>query len=287
VLLAGHLSARDVVVASYNVGNYLKMERRVGEQTIPDAPKPGEEIAAVIEVIKEIDPDILGLVEIGDEADLEDLRARLKAAGLDYPGKEWVKGTDAARHLALLSRFPIVARNSRDEVPFELDGAQRRVGRGILDVTVKLPDHYLLRLVGAHLKSRREVPDFDQADMRAKEAWCLREHLDNILKANPEENLLLFGDLNDTKNEYPVKELAGHAKSPLRMKNLFLADRHGYRWTHYWATADTYSRIDYLLVSPGLSPEINMDKSGISSSRVWDKASDHRAIFSTIEVPEE
>jgi exonuclease III len=71
------------------------------------------------------------------------------------------------------------------------------------------------------------------------------------------------------------------------MKNLFLADRHGYRWTHYWATADTYSRIDYLLVSPGLSPEINMDKSGISSSRVWDKASDHRAIFSTIEVPEE
>ena len=286
LFLAGHVSARDVVVASYNVENYLKMERRVGGNIVSDAPKPEGEIEAVIGVLKDIDPDILGLVEMGDESDLEGFRARLKAAGLDYPEKEWVKGADAARHVALLSRFPIVARNSKDDVPFELNNTQMRIGRGILDVTVKLSDDYLLRLVGAHLKSRREVPDFDQAAMRAKEAWYLRGHLNDILRVNPDENLLLFGDLNDTKNEYPVKELLGHAKDPLRMTDLFLADRHGYRWTHYWSTADIYSRIDYLLVSQGLWPEIAMDKSGISSPAIWFKASDHRAIFCTIRVPE-
>ena len=274
-------------MASYNVENYLKMERRVDGKVVPDAPKPEEEIAAVIRVVKQINPDILGIVEMGDEAVLEDFRARLKAAGLDYPNKEWVRGSDPARHLALLSRFPIVARNSRNEVPFELNGTQMRLGRGILDVAVKLSDSYSLHLVGAHLKSRREVPEFDQAAMRAKEALLLREHLNAILKAKPEENLLLFGDLNDTKNEYPVKALTGgSAKDPLRMKDLFLTDRYGYRWTHYWQAADIYSRIDYLMVSMGLWPEINMDKSGISSSKIWFKASDHRAIFTTIKVPE-
>lgn len=271
-------------MASYNVENYLRMERRVDGKTVPDAPKPAEEISAVIAVIKEINPDILGIVEIGDEAMLDDLRDRLKAAGLDYPHKEWVRGTDAARHLALLSRFPMVARNSRDEVPFELNGTRMRIGRGILDVTVRLPDNDLLHLVGAHLKSRREVPDFDQATMRAREAGLLREHLDSILKANPGEKVLLFGDLNDTKNEYAVKLLTGSARDPLRMKDLNLSDRHGDRWTHYWAAADIYSRIDYLLVSLKLWPDINMDKSGISCSKLWSKASDHRAIFTTIKT---
>ena len=286
LLLAGNLRAGNVVVASYNVENYLKMERKVDGKTVPDAPKPEQEIAAVIDVVKEINPDILGIVEMGDEKTLDEFRARLKAAGLDYPHKEWVRGTDAARHVALLSRFPIVARNSRDEVPFELNGKQMRVGRGILDVTVKLADNFLLHLVGAHLKSRREVPDLDQVAMRAKEAWYLREHLDKILQVNPEEKLLLFGDMNDTKNEYPIKELLGSTRDPLRMKDLFLTDYYGYRWTHYWSSADIYSRIDYLMVSQGLWPDINMDKSGISSSRIWYKASDHRAIFTTIKVPE-
>ena len=286
LLLAGNLRAGNVVVVSYNVENYLKMERKVDGKTVPDAPKPEQEIAAVIDVVKEINPDILGIVEMGDEKTLDEFRARLKAAGLDYPHKEWVRGTDAARHVALLSRFPIVARNSRDEVPFELNGKQMRVGRGILDVTVKLADNFLLHLVGAHLKSRREVPDLDQVAMRAKEAWYLREHLDKILRANPEEKLLLFGDMNDTKNEYPIKELLGSTRDPLRMKDLFLTDYYGYRWTHYWSSADIYSRIDYLMVSQGLWPDINMDKSGISSSRIWYKASDHRAIFTTIKVPE-
>lgn len=279
------LRAGEVVVASYNLENYLRMERRVDGKKVLDAPKPAEEVEAVVEVLREIQPDVLGLVEMGDESMLEDLRGRLKAAGLDYPHKEWVKGTDAARHLALLSKFPIVERHSRDEVPFELNGTRHHIGRGILDVTVQLSDSYRLRLVGAHLKSKREVPDFDQAEMRGKEAWFFREHLNKILEANPEENLLLFGDLNDTKNEYPVKELMGSSKDPFRMKDLFLTDRYGYRWTHFWSTADVYSRIDYMLASSGLLPEVNMDKSGISSSKIWYKASDHRAIFCTVKVP--
>ncbi len=281
--LVGGLSAKEVVVASYNVENYLSMKRRVGGKSA-NAPKPEEEKAAVVEAIKEISPDVLGIIEIGTEADLEDLRLRLKAAGIDYPHKEWVKGADEARHVALLSKLPIVARNSRDDVPFELNGQHTRIGRGILDVSVALSDSENLRLIGLHLKSRREVPEFDQVAMRAKEAWHVRRHLDEVLGKNPDQKLIVFGDLNDTKNEYPVKEIAGSSRDPLRLKDLFLTDRYGYRWTHYWSTADIYSRIDYLLVSRGLLPDIIKEKSGISSAREWYKGSDHRAVFATLNV---
>lgn len=280
------LPAKEVVVASYNLENYLKMERRVNGKTIPEAPKPEEEIAAVIEVIQQIHPDILGIVEMGDETMLEDFQKRLKAAGLDYPHREWARGADPARHLALLSRYPIIARNSLDEVPFELNSTRQRVCRGILDVTVQIDDSYKLRLVGAHLKSRRKVPEFDEQAMRAKEASLFRKHLDEILMSDPDTNLMLFGDLNDTKNEHPIKELIGAKGSPGHMRDLFLTDRQGLRWTHFWSAADIYSRIDYLLVSNGLWPEIAMDRSGISNARNWYKASDHRAIYTTVRTPE-
>ena len=253
---------------------------------VPDAPKPEEEIAAIIGTLQEIKPDILGVVEMGSGPMLDDFQSRLKAAGLDYPNRERVEGADPMRHIALLSRFPIVARNSRGDVPFELNGTRQRMSRGILDVTVQLSDCYTLRLVGAHLKSKRQVPEFDEKTMRAKEAGLLKEHLDKILTANPHEKLMLFGDLNDTKNEYPVRELIGPPGSPGYMKDLFLTDRYGYHWTHFWSAADIYSRIDYLLVSRALLPGINLERSGISSYRMWYKASDHRAIYSTISIPE-
>lgn len=285
VLLPASLPASDVVFAAYNVENYLLMDRVVERKKVPNAPKPESEIAAVIAIIKEVSPDILGLTEMGERSSLQDIQARLKAVGLDYPHSEWVLGADAARHIALLSRFPITARNSQDNVPFELDGQQRRMARGLLDVSVRLSESMTLRLVGLHLKSRRQVPDFDQGDFRAKEALCVRRHLDRILTENPNEKVLLFGDLNDTKNELPIREILGPRKSPAHMRDIFLLDQHGQRWTHFWAAADIYSRIDYLLASRALWPLIDSKRSGISPSRTWYLGSDHRLIYATISVP--
>jgi len=213
---------------------------------------------------------------------LEDLQRRLRAAGLDYSHREWVNGTDEVRHICLLSKFPIVERNSRDDVSFELDGKTLRMNRGILDVTVEVNPGYRLRLVGAHLKSRRVVPEYDQALMRAKEAWSLREHVDAILAAAPETNLMLFGDLNDTKNEYPVRQIIGWKGAPNHMMDLWLRDSRGEHWTYYWKAADEYSRIDYLLVSPALVKEVITEKCGIDDSPYWNQASDHRAIYAVI-----
>jgi endonuclease/exonuclease/phosphatase family metal-dependent hydrolase len=282
LLLCGPLLSDEIVVASYNVENYWLGERETSASLIQEPPKPEAEIAAVIKVLKRIKPDILGVMEIGDESMLEDFQRRLRTAGLDYPYREWIEGADDVRHICLLSRFPIVERNSRNDVPLDLDGKTLRMNRGILDVTVEVNPDYRLRLVGAHLKSRRDVPEYDQARMRAKEALLLREHIDEILAAEPATNLMLFGDLNDTKNEYPIRQIIGAKGSPSYMMDLWLRDGRGERWTYYWKTADEYSRIDYLLVSPGLVKEVIFEKCGIDDSPDWNEASDHRAIYAVI-----
>ncbi len=273
---------QPVVAASYNVENWLSMDRFIDGRKVPGQPKPESEKQAVIDVLSAIKPDILGIVEIGRRKDLDDLASRLKQAGLDYPHREWVEGGDPARHVALLSRHPIVARNSRSDIRVSLNGRLYPIERGILDVTIEPAPGYRLRLLGAHLKSKRAVPDYDEAAMRAKEAWALRQYIDGILEKDPKANLLLFGDLNDTKNEYPIREILGQPHGAQRLTDLLLTDRNGERWTHFWKTADIYSRIDYFIASPGLLPEIIRSRSGINQSKNWHTASDHRAIFTAI-----
>ncbi len=286
---AAHLSlplraAEPFTVVAYNVANWLVTDRFVDNRPVDAAPKPDDEKDAVVSIIASHKPAIVGVTEMGSRDDLEDLRRRLKAKGLDYPHVEWHEGLDPHRHVALLSQFPIVARNSK-KIAFDLNGQPQGVQRGVLDVTVEPAPGYQLRLIGLHLKSRRPVPEFDEKTLRAKEAWFVRQHIDGIFKADPKTRLLVFGDLNDTKNEYPLRELMGARSSPRRLVDIPVEDSLGQRWTHYWRTADEYARIDFFLASPTLLPEIDRAKSGINDAPDWLKASDHRAIFLTITPP--
>ena len=282
-LIAPCASAREVIFAYYNVENYLPMDRKQGKLLVKNAPKPEAEVRALIQVLKSIKPDIVGVAEMGDRKMLADFQSRLRKAGMNLPHVEWVRGDDQnERHLALLSRFPIVSRNSLSEVPVELGGRRHRMGRGILDATVQIEPDYRLRLVGIHLKSKRPVPMYDQQTFRNREAVIVRNHIKKILTAKPEENLLVFGDFNDTKNEFAVREILGPPGSSTSLRDLHLRDRSGLTWTHFWSYADVYSRIDYLLASRDLWPEINLRRSGIGDIRESRDASDHRALFTTI-----
>lgn len=278
--------AEDIVVAAYNLENYLRMDRRAKGEMVTDAPKPEHEIGAIIRIISGLKPDILGLMEIGGPDMLDDLQARLKAAGVDLPHRVWVRGADEERHLALLSRFPITSDQSRNDVSFPLGGRIQRMPRGILDTTIQINPGYRLRLLGAHLKSKRTVPGYDETKLREEESRQLRVHTDAILQKDPATNLLLFGDLNDTKNEFPIRQIMGTPRTPTYMRDIWLRDSRGETWTHYWKTADIYSRIDYILVSPALAPEVIWKKCGIDDSPSWKEASDHRAIYATISASE-
>lgn len=268
----------EVIFASYNLENYLRKERKGGGE---DIPKPEKEIAALVRIIKDINPDILGISEIGPPGEFEDFKKRLDKEGLGYTHFEYVDGPDAERHVALLSRLPIVARQSQADVSFTLHGRQEKVKRGFLDVTVRLSDTYTLRLVGVHLKSKLAAVE-GEALIRRNEAHLLREYVRKIVNTDPNVNLLLYGDFNDTKNEPAIHEIMGQRGAPDYLTDLWLKDEVGDHWTEYWKYADVYSRIDYIFVSRALLPRIVQNKCGIYRSPDWNEASDHRPIVATV-----
>jgi len=285
ILLAiGHLlrgeEPREIIFCTYNLENLS--EGKVADEASPRGTKPKspEAIATQIRIIREISPDILGVCEMGAPVMFERFRSDLRAAGVDFPHSEYVLAGDEDRRLALLSRFPIVARESQTDLRFELNGREEQMRRGILDVTVDV-NGYQLRCVGVHLKSKLPVPQ-GEALIRRFEAQKLRQHLDRIFSADPAVNLICYGDFNDTRNEPMFQHVVGTRGTRGFLTDLPCADASGDRWTHYWKTADQYSRIDYLFVSSGLLREVTPTGSRIYRSADWNIASDHRPVFTAI-----
>jgi endonuclease/exonuclease/phosphatase family metal-dependent hydrolase len=131
------------------------------------------------------------------------------------------------------------------------------------------------------LKSKVPVPD-GEAIMRRHEAQELRKHLDAILTAEPQTNLVCYGDFNDSKDQPMFSTITGARGTPTHMQDLAAKDALGDRWTFYWKVSDEYTRIDYLFVSPALVHEVIKEKSRVYRGPDWDIASDHRAVYTSI-----
>ena len=263
--------SQEFLVASYNLENYtLQSAERVRPKSVPAR-------EAIADVVADAHPDILGVCELGSLEALADLRQRLARRGLTFLDTEFVDGPDPDRHVALLSRFPIVRRDSVEKVPFELNGLPELVRRGILDVTVQVTPSYFLRLVGVHLKSKLPVPE-GEALVRRMEAQLVREHVEGILGENPRVQLLVYGDFNETREEAAIHALQGSRGTLNALSELSAQDANGERWTHYRQFTDVYSRIDYFFANKALRSVLVPGGARISQSPQWRKASDHRLI---------
>lgn len=291
VSFAGVLSAADappakqkVVAVWWNLRNYRLEPVRGDEGKILTPAKSAGSIDAITRTITRLRPDILGLAEIGSRSDLDDLQRRLKKVGVDLPHATWVDGEDQHRHIALLSKFPIETNHDTTSTVHD-SGIPRRVQRGFLDCTLVVRPDFSLRILGAHFKSPRVVPDFDQAAQRRGESLLLRQRIVSILAKDPATPLLLFGDLNDAKNSPAVDGLTGRRGTLSSMTILPLADRQGDTWTYHWAEPDEYTRVDYMMAGNALRRLIDRRGSLIPRERDWMKASDHRPLVVTINLP--
>lgn len=275
-------SSTGLRFVAYNVENWLILENRYDYETrvsSKNAPKPEKEKSAVVEILVNARPDAIGVCEIGSKEDLLDIQTRLKTAGLDLPHSHFASGIDSSRHLGLLSRYPIVSTAKPADTEYKLNGKEYAIQRGILDATIQSPDQRQWRLLGVHLKSKREVEDGDQNQMRINEAQLLRKHIDEILKTDPQARLISYGDFNDTRASAPIRIIQGPNNSPRAMSPIGLHDSRKEYWTHFWAKEDSYSRFDYIFFSQALKKEVVFQECGILDPANWNEASDHRAVL--------
>lgn len=278
-------TAETFRVAEYNVENYLDQPTESRHFV-----KSAEAKAKIRESIKAANPDVLALEEMGSTNALLELRASLKAEGLDFPYWEHVSGFDTNIHVAVLSKFPIVARQPHTNDNFLLDGRRFRVSRGFAEVEIQAAPNFTFTLITAHLKSRRPVPQADEAELRLQEATILRGIIDEHLLGNPNAKFIVLGDFNDVQNSPSTKEVIGHGK--LKLFDTRPAERNGDNapnpnphyaprnicWTHYYGVEDSFARIDYILLSPALKSYWQADETYIPAIPNWGVGSDHRII---------
>ncbi|MGC3959521.1 MAG: endonuclease/exonuclease/phosphatase family protein [Verrucomicrobiota bacterium] len=293
ILLSVVAQAETFRLAAYNVENYLDKPTETRKNVKSEAAK-----AKVREVILAMKPDVIAFEEMGSLSAFLELRDSLKKDGLDFPHYEHVKGFDTNIHVCVLSKFPIVASRSHTNENFLLNGKRFQVSRGFSEVDIKVNDNYQFTLLGAHLKSRRAIADADEAELRLEEAKLLRAIVDKHLATKPDANIVVLGDLNDTYNTKAIKEVVGTGKNKLvdtRPAEQNNGDnlpnpanpRYSPRnetWTHYYGVEDSYSRIDYILLSPGMAKEWVKDQSFIPVVPNWGQASDHRPVLVTLEA---
>lgn len=281
-------SAADTFrVATYNLENYVLTA--VGSRPA----KTEESRARIRKNILALKPDVLALQEVGGQAALRELQDSLAADGLSFPHAELVPGFDTNIQVAILSRFPIVARRFHSKESYLLQGRRFRVSRGFGEVDIQVNDRYIFTLLTAHLKSKRASDAADEGDMRLEEAKLLREKIDARLAANPRANLLVAGDLNDSKNSPALREIMGARGRPRLVDTRPAertpgaapaappADRRSVTWTHFYAAEDLYSRIDYLLLSSGMAREWVETNTFVLATPEWGDASDHRPLVAT------
>jgi endonuclease/exonuclease/phosphatase family metal-dependent hydrolase len=283
-------SAASFRVATYNLANYVL------QPTETRKVKTAEAKAKVQETLAVMNADVIAFEEMGDRAALEELRKDMGKHGLGYPYLEHVSGFDTNIHVAVMSRLPIVARRSHTNDSFLLNGRRFQVSRGFAEVDIQVNDQHTFTLFAAHLKSKRVVPEADEAELRLEEAKLLREKINARLAADPNANIIVMGDLNDTKDSASTRAVIGRGKA--KLVDLRPAEANGddspaerpdwdpsrITWTHFYGKEDSYARIDYILATPGLANYLVRDKTFIICMSNWGVASDHRALVATFEL---
>jgi len=270
----------DLRIATYNLNNYLIMDRRVGERWQPAYPKPESEKIIIRQIILEQSPDILALQEMGSPEFLNELRADLAKQGLDYAHAVHLSGPDPARHIALLSKVPPVEVVKHTDLDFKYFDQRERVKRGMLELVFEDARGDIFKLFIVHLKSKYTVlkEDAESQLRRNREARACR---DRIIERSFElgvDRFLVAGDFNDHPDSGPLRRFY-HRGDMILGDLLPASDSRGEVWTYFYAKRGQYSLVDGFVVSPAMGPGIKGGRGYIVDTSGALDGSDHRMVY--------
>lgn len=272
------LSGPPVRFLMHNVQNYFVAGEKTRSRYV-NKPKSETSCHAVAEVIASANPDVVGLIEVGGPLALSNLQARLKRLGCDLSHSHILVRQGEDRALAVLSRYPIVHESSKAD--YGLYGQQkRRMLRGILDITVRVPDGRMFRIVGAHLKSRVADDAAAAQSLRTREARTLAMYLQQTMRRQPGMPVLVYGDWNDGPKDDSLQVLTQGISDDAALQRLSPEDSDGDSWTLYYKADREYFTFDQIYVNSVLGSRRKKGcKCGVVDHPAGKIASDHRAVW--------
>lgn len=221
--------------------------------------KFNEAAQAVAAFVKEINADVIGLEEVGDERDVHELLDEVRKLGLDYPycvvGSPVEEGT--FQNNAVFSKFeltdPIAPLPGREAYDTELDDPEAESWTGVrkgLRVTFTAYEQTFYLFV-LHLTSERGGYDADAR--RIAEASIVRRDYLPLLTSG--KNVIVIGDLNDRINDPAIRRIRGRDDiQPDLIQTgryyYFDRDKLDSRWTYDFRGAR--QQIDHILPSESI-----------------------------------
>lgn len=284
LLIAVSAWAERLTVATYNLENYVVTDRMVEGIYHKEYPKPEAEKDALRTVIRSLNADVIVFQEMGPLPYLKELQRDLGQEGCVYPNAELLEGEDTDRHVAVFSKRPFTRVTKHTDLEFGYFGKTEHVKRGLLEVRLQVGGTEL-SLFTVHLKSRFTDRSDDpmSALRRAGEAGAVRSRILALYPDPDSAHFLILGDFNDVPRSRPVVALSHKGKTVIS-EPLPAADSRGEVWTHCYHKEESYSRIDYILVSPGLKEAVVDGHARIADGPETFIASDHRPVVATLEL---
>jgi len=278
-VLLSALVGEELRVATYNVRNYLVMDRYLDGGWRPAYPKPEAEKETIRQIIKEASPDILVLQEMGTLDFLEELRSDLELEGIEYKYIVHMQGADEDRHLAVLSKQSPQEVVRHTDLDFKYFEERELVKRGMLEMTFGSgADQF--KLFTVHLKSRYTDNKEDQESSmrRTREAEACRDRIVERTLDQGFDHYLIAGDFNDHPVSSTMRRF--YSRGDLEIGTRVPAfDSRDELWTYFYEKEARYEAVDGFVASVSMFPRIKEARAQIVDRAGALKGSDHRMVY--------
>lgn len=218
-------------------------------------------------------PEIIGLCEVENRQVVEDLtktqalaKGQYKIIHYDTPD---ARGID----VALIYRPDKFTATHHRTLPVILPGRKKPTSRNILYVEGKMTDGETLHVFVNHWPSRNEGLQKSEPN-RVAAAKALKSITDSLLLKNPDTNILIMGDMNDTPDNKSLREIleAAHPdeyRHPALVNLMYPLQRRNegsYNYRGSWDMLDNIIVSSALLNGKGFRVE---NSEGVVFSEPW------------------
>jgi endonuclease/exonuclease/phosphatase family metal-dependent hydrolase len=267
----------ELTVATYNVENLFDGvdDPYFNDETTPE--KPREELLRIAAILKEINADVVAFQEVESRGYLKRF-LDVFVPELGYNEIVHFEGNDLRGiDVCLASRVPVGRVVSHRHIRFPGPmGERSHFNRDLLQVELVPENGDPFEVWIVHLKSNSGGRE-EAEPIRLAEAKQVHTILADRLRQNPDADLLICGDFNDTFDSATMKTIMGTDQGQSMLKPLFesipVEKRVSYNMEPY------REMIDFILVSPGMWKRYIPNSYVIRDGSKAESGSDHNPVY--------